>query len=417
MNTSARQHIAGGPLFHLGGIMAKKRGAGEGSIFQRGDGRWSATITVGHSSAGKRLRKTVYGPTKRDVTEQLTRLQNQKLDGQLIAREKLTVADLCNRWLDHWTQNLTETSRKRYRDIVERFIKPRIGNVGLSKLRPAHVRGLLDQLAAEGLGDRQRQYVFATIRRALNLAVRLELAARNVCEAVDSPKVTRRDIRPLTPHEADALLRHVAGTRWEAYFTLALSTGLRQGELFALVWDDIDLERGVLSVRHSVEEIDGRLIVKEPKSASGRRAVRLDPTDVHLLREHRRILADEGHGFGQLVFCDSQGGILRRSNVQRNVWNPIRVALGLQGVRFHDLRHSSASVMLRAGIHPKIVQERLGHSTIKLTMDTYSHLLPDAQNEAAGAFHRSRRSELSADGCNVAVTPEIAGKIDASDVA
>lgn len=383
--------------------MTKKRGSGEGSVFRRKDGLWAATITVGHSPEGKRIRKTVYGPTKGDVTTQLSRLQVQKLDGYLLARQRMTVAGLAERWLTSWTSGLRELSVSRYRECVNRFIIPALGTVDVTKLRPAHVRGLLDDLDARKIGARQRLYVFQTVRRMLNIAVKLELVARNVCSSVDSPKLKRRQIAALTPDQADGVLQAVQGTRWEALFLLALSTGMRMGELFALAWEDLDLDRGVLNLRHSLEEVQGRLTIKEPKSDSGRRAIRLAPQDVEALRKHRKRLADEGLAFQPFVFVDSLGGFLRQSNFRRMVWDKVRAAAGIEGVRFHDLRHSSASFMLRAGIHPKIVQERLGHSTIKLTMDTYSHLLPDSQNEAAGAFHRSRGDSKNADGCSVAV--------------
>ncbi len=381
--------------------MSKKRGHGEGSIFQRKDGTWAATISLGTAANGKRIRQTVYGTTKRDVTEQLTKLQNQRLDGSLIARERLTVASLIERWLASWANNLRPISVQRYRDCADKFIIPAIGQMDIGKVRPVNIRGILDAMAARGSGSRQRLYVFQTIRRCFNVAVKLELMARNPCASVDSPKVPRRQIAALTPEQANGIIAAVHGTRWEALFMLALSTGLRMGELFALAWDDVDFDRGILMVRHSLEEIKGRLTIKEPKSDSGRRSIRLDPKDVAILREHRQRLGQLA--FEAYVFVDTNGGLLRQSNFSRTVWYPVRKAAGIEHVRFHDLRHSAASFMLRAGIHPKIAQERLGHSTIRLTLDTYSHLLPDSQNEAAGAFHRSRGDGKSANGCKVAV--------------
>lgn len=379
----------------------KARGHGEGSIHQRKDGRWAGTISLGTDANGKRHRRTVYGVTKREVTEQLTKMQNQRLDGSLVARERLTVGTLVDRWMTNWTGNLRDNSRRRYQECVDRFIKPALGTVDLVKLRPSHVRQMLDDLETKGLGPRQRLYVFQTIRRALNVAVKLELVVRNVTKSVDAPKVRRRPIEALTPDQANAILELVAGTRWEALFMLALSTGMRQGELFALAWDDIDFSRGVIAVRHSLEEVNSRLTIKEPKSDSGRRSIRLDPADISALKEHRQWLGTVA--FGPWVFPDADGKLLRKSNFLRKVWEPIREALNLKGVRFHDMRHSAASFMLRAGIHPKIAQTRLGHSTIKLTMDTYSHLMPDAQEEAAGAFHQSRGDGKSTNGCTTAV--------------
>lgn len=380
----------------------KKRGAGEGTIYRRTDGRWTAAITVGHDPNGKQFRRSVYGKTRTEVQQKLTRLQNQRLDGSLIARERLTVAGLLDRWLTSWTSNLRDNSKRRYQECVDRFIKPALGTMDITKVRPANIRTMLDDLEGKGIGPRQRLYVFQTIRRVLNVAVKLELVVRNVTKSVDPPKVRRRPIAALTPDQANAVMDSVKGTRWEALFLLALSTGMRQGELFALSWADIDLDRGVIAVRHSLEEVNSRLTIKEPKSDSGRRSIRLDPADVAALKDHRQRLG--AVAFVEWVFPDADGNLLRKSNFLRKVWEPIRDALDLKGVRFHDLRHSAASFMLRAGVHPKVAQSRLGHSTIKLTMDTYSHLMDDAQDEAAGAFHRSRGDGIPAGSCQIAVT-------------
>jgi integrase len=178
-----------------------------------------------------------------------------------------------------------------------------------------------------------------------------------------------------------------------------------------LAWEDLDLAKRTLAVRHSLEAVQGRLALKEPKSASGRRMVKLPTTAVDALLEHRRRLLAMGKGGNPFVFTDADGGFLRKSNFLRRVWGPLLAAAGLEGLRFHDLRHGHASLLLRQSVHPKIVQERLGHSTIKLTMDTCSHLMPDAQDAAAD----SRDRVFSANGCQLAVKSERAEDSDASD--
>ncbi len=378
---------------------AKKRGHGEGSIFQRGDGRWVATIVVGYSATWKRLRRTIYGATKREVTMELTRLQNQKLDGQLLVRERLTVAELIDRWLTHWSPKLAESTRLRYRQIAIRYILPNVGGIVVEKLQPIHVRGLLDKLAADGVGDRSRQYVFATLRRAFTLALRLDLTAINPCSRVESPQAKVKPVNAPDAAMLSKLIEKAADDPYAALFVLAITTGLRQGELFALAWEDLDLAKRTLTVRHSLEEVQGRLALKEPKSASGRRMVKLPSTAVDALLDHRKRLVAAGKDGNPFIFTDADGGFLRKSNFQRRVWGPLLKAAGLEGLRFHDLRHGHASILLRQSVHPKIVQERLGHSTIKLTMDTYSHLMPDAQDAAADATDRV----FSANGCQLAV--------------
>lgn len=384
----------------------KRRGAGEGSIFQRGDGRWTATITVGYSTEGKRKRKTVYGATKREVTEELTRLQNDKLDGTLTARSRLTVAELIDRWLTNWSENLQPSSREKYRDMAERFIKPTLGGMDVAKVQPVHVRTLIDKMANDGRGERTRKYAFATLRRAMNLAVKLELAPRNPCDAVDAPRAKAKPVQPPNAEQVATLLSAVAGGPWETLVTLALATGLRQGELFALAWEDIDLKRRTLHVRHSVEDVKGITRLKEPKSRSGRRVVKLPQAAVDVLHAHRRNLMAEGKAGSPWLFSAPEGGFLQKATFYNRVWKPLRDAAGLSSLRFHDLRHAHASTLLRANVHPKIVQERLGHSNISLTLDTYSHLLPDAQDEAADAIDRAWKTANPADGCQLAVKAE-----------
>jgi len=359
----------------------KKRGQNEGSISKRQDGTWQAIISVG-KSAGKRIRKWVYGKTRKEVAEKLTRLQTQKLDGQLLTRERLTVAELLDRWLSHWSPDLAASSRHRYQQMADNHIKPHLGSVIVEKLQALQIRALLDKLADDGRGERTRQYVFATLRRAFTLAVRLDLATVNPCSKLEPPRSTPKRIDPPNADQIGSLFTAAEGSEFEAVFVLAAMTGLRQGELFALSWQDIDLERRSLTVQRSLEEVRGKLALKEPKSAAGRRSVRLPQVAVDVLHEHRKRLLAAGKAGSPWVFTDADGGFLRKSNFQRRVWDPLKKAAGLTGVRFHDLRHAHASMLLRQNTHVKIVQERLGHSTIKLTMDTYSHLLADAQDEA-----------------------------------
>lgn len=398
-------------------LMAKKRGHGEGSISQRKDGTWQAIISVGHATTGKRIRKWVYGDTKREVTEKLTRLQNQKLDGQLLTRERLTVAELIDRWLTHWSPDLAASSRLRYRQMANRHINPHIGGMIVEKLQAIHIRALIDRLAEDGAGLRTQEYAFATIRRAMTMAVRLDLAAMNPCSKVEPPKSKPKPVDPPNAEKLSAILTAASTSPYYALFVLAATTGLRQGELFALSWDDIDLERGLLTVRHSLEEVLGRLAIKEPKSESGRRPVKLSVVAVDALHEHRKQQMASGKAGSPWLFTDTNGGFLRKSNFERRVWNPIRKEAGAENARFHDIRHSHTSLLLRERVPAKVIQHRLGHSTIKLTMDTYSHLMPDAQDEAALAIDRALKNGNSTDGGKLVVNPDSAAESPSEAIA
>lgn len=373
----------------------KRRGNGEGSIFQRDNGRWVGQIAVGYNANGKRLRRIVYGDTKREVQEAMTRLQNRKLNGTLGEESRLTVAEFMARWLeDSVRAKAAGTTFDRYTGIVKRQINPKIGGVKLAKITPAHVQGLLSSMEADGFKPASLLYAYSVLRRAMNVALRWGFIARNPTSVVDPPKPKYREITPLNAEQARALLKASESHRLHALFVLALQTGMRQGELFGLHWQDVDLERGTLTVRHTLEEIKGVLRLKEPKSKAGRRNIKLPKTSVAALWQHKAKMLAEGYAAVPWVFCDTDGKPLRKSNVERRVWKPIRAAAKLADgkpipqIRFHDLRHTAATLLLLEGVHPKVVQERLGHAKISITLDTYSHVLPGMQDEAADKLNR-----------------------------
>ncbi len=191
----------------------------------------------------------------------------------------------------------------------------------------------------------------------------------------------RKELRTLNAEEAQRLLEAAKGDRLEALLVLALTTGMRQGELLGLQWEDVDLKTGTVYIRRTLLELKGKLTLGETKSGRNRR-VDLPDIAVETLREHRKRMLAEGHP-GPWVFCDTQGGPIRKSNLTRRWFKPLLQRAGLPDIRFHDLRHTAATLLLTLGVHPKIVQERLGHSQISLTLDTYSHVLPSMQREAA----------------------------------
>jgi integrase len=372
-----------GLLFIWGRTMAT-RGKGEGSIYQRTNGTWACVITLEPDSTGKRNRKWVYGKTKKEVTEKLTRLQNQKLDGTVVAG-RMTVGDLLDKWLaDSAKLNTDPNTYTRYESVSRLHLKPAIGATRLSQLKPMHVSNMLSTMERNGVGQRTRGHVYAILRRALNIGMKWDLLARNVCQNIDPPKQTRATITTLTDAQVTELLSQTGGTRWSALFMLAITTGLRQGELFALRWEDIDLQRGVLSVRHSLEEINGKLRLKEPKSKSGKRQVTLSSPAIKALKDHKAMIEAESLPACDTVFQATEGGFLRKSNFERRVWKKYRDAAGISdSVTFHSLRHTHATILLGADTNPKIVQERLGHSSIQLTMDTYSHIVQTMQQDVA----------------------------------
>jgi integrase len=206
---------------------------------------------------------------------------------------------------------------------------------------------------------------------------------RNVCDAVDAPTVPEREITPLTPEQVGKLLAAAKDDRLEALYVLAIGSGMRLGELFGLQWRNVNLNAGTCSVCHSLTELGGKLTLSEPKTAKGRRLVTLPRRVIDALIDHRKKMVALGFAGVPFVFCNSVGGPLRRSHFHRNEFKPLLKRAGLPDIRFHDLRHTSATLLLAQGVHPKVVQERLGHSQISVTLDTYSHVLPSMQVDAA----------------------------------
>ncbi len=356
-----------------------RRGRGEGSIFQRADGRWAATISVGYTDAGRRRRKTVYGPSKKAVQDKL-----KALDAEAVISDpgRLTVGEYLDRWLSQAVKPTTApATHARYKAAVENQLKPKIGGLRLTMIRPIHVEQLYRSLDEDGCSARGQQLAGITLGRALKHAVRLRLIAFNPVREVDKPRVPKTELSVWDRSQASTFLQAAAGDRLEALYVVALGVGLRQGELLGLQWPDVDFDAGTLTVRRSLEELSGKLRLKETKTGRGRR-IDLPQFVAAALSRHRAAMLAEGH-IAAPVFCDTQGGFLRKGNLSRRSFVPLVAKSGLPPIRFHDLRHTCATLLLSEGVNPKIVAEILGHSKVQVTLDTYSHVLPTMQRDAA----------------------------------
>lgn len=360
-----------------------QRGRGEGSIYQRAGGQWCATVSVGYATDGRRKRRTIFGETKQAVQEELARVQMSLLEGVFIEPSKLKVGEYLDRWLEDAAKpTIRETTYVSYKGIVNNHIKPQIGGMVLNKLTPIHVQAMYAALERKGASPRIRQLVHAVLSRALKQAVKWDLVIRNVCLAVDPPRTAKRSVDVLSPEQVTKLLHAAKGHRLEAILMVAIGTGMRLGEIFALKWENVDLDRAVLHVRHSLMEVSGKVILSEPKTSRSRRKIDLPASVVEALRVHRRRVEEDGLGDVGWVFYSTKGTPLRRTHFSAYVFKHWLKAAGIS-IRFHDLRHTSASLLLAAGVHPKVVQERLGHSQIGITLDIYSHVLPTMGLEAA----------------------------------
>jgi integrase len=367
-------------------------------VRRRGRNSWEITVELGHDPVNgrrRRLTQTVKG-TRRDAEVIRAHLLHRITTGIDLEPTRLTVAAYLERWLEAVRPNLAPTTRRGYEGLLRHQVIPYIGGIPISKLRPLHVQQLYARLREEGRADgrgglnpRTLLHVHRVLSEALQQAVRWQIVARNVCQAVEAPQPRRAEIRALSPEEARRLLE-VAGaaddTSGDAVI-LALHTGLRLGELLALHWEDVDLERGTVSVRRTLENVSGNTF-REPKTARGRRVVPVGPTVVERLRRRRRLQQEKCLTAGsswqdqRLVFTSADGGILSGFALRRAFYRLLSQAR-LPRVRFHDLRHTHASLLLARGVHPKVVSERLGHATIGITLDTYSHVMPTVQEQAA----------------------------------
>lgn len=370
--------------------MGKRRGSREGTIFKRPDGRWAAVLDVGRGPDGRRRRVAFYGRTQREVQQKLTAALSEKQTGTYVVPEKISTGEYLLRWLsDYAAAAVRATTYVGYESAIKRHLVPELGGFELAKLQPMHLQRFYSRKLAEGLAPRTVRYLHVIIHEALKYAVKWGLVGRNVADAVEPPKVRRKEMRALTPAEAARLLAVAKDDRLYALYLLAVTTGMRQGELLGLRWQDLDLERATLSVRQALHRVSGKPVFEGPKTERSRRSIALPASVVAALRRHRTQQAREKLMLGQdyddhgLVFCQPNGRPFDAKNLVQWRFKPLLRKAGLPDTRFHDLRHTCATLMLAEGVHPKIVSERLGHSTVTLTLDTYSHVLPDMQREAA----------------------------------
>lgn len=372
--------------------MASRRGHNEGGIYQReSDGKWCAAVDLGYVN-GKRKRKVIYGKTRREAAEKLTRALTDHQQGLPVATERQTVAQFLDRWLtDVARPKLRPSTYRSYQQKIRLYLVPALGRHQVAKLDPQQVQAMMNALSERGLAPRTIQYTQAILRRALNQAVKWGQVARNVAALTDPPRVERPEMQALSPDQARRFLDAVRGDRAEALYSVALSLGLRQGEALGLRWQDVDLDAGELRVRVALQHLSGEApCLVEPKTRQSRRTLPLTPGLVAQLRAHRTRQLEErlragdgwqGEAWG-LVFTNTAGGPLSKWTLTHQYKRHLERA-GLPAIRFHDLRHSCASLLVAQGVHPRVVMDILGHSTIALTMNTYSHVLPQAHRDAA----------------------------------
>jgi integrase len=300
-------------------------------------------------------------------------------------------------YLDVWLKgsvfgSARQSTYDRDTNLVNNHIQPVLGALKLKKLNSTHVQSFCRDRLDAGLSGSTVHKMHDILRRGLAQAVEWHLVPRNVAEAVKPPRPAPKEMKALSADEARRLLESAGEDRLEALYVLAIHTGMRQGELLALRWQDVDLENAVASVRRTLTRSGGKVVLGEPKTKKSRRSIRLTPQAVEALRKHLRrqlrdieILGDHYQDQG-LVFTTGTGAPINPSNLRQRSFAPLLKRVGLPHMRFHDLRRTCATLLLSRGVHPKFVQELLGHATIAITLDTYSHVMPRMGDATAKAM-------------------------------
>ncbi|MEW6400101.1 MAG: site-specific integrase [Bacillota bacterium] len=344
---------------------------------------------------GKRRQKWVaVKGTKRDAERVLAEMISQIEKGALgAASSALTVGEYLDRWLQAIRSSVRDGSWKNYSAHVKR-LKECVGSMKLMRLTPLDVQAAIQRLVDEGRwAARTVQSTAETLRTALRQAVAWGLIARDPTRGAKLPGASRREMTVWTEWEAAKFLASARGSRYYALFRTALATGMRLGELLGLVWQDVDLEEGVIHVRRALAYPEKGIepAWTEPKTPNSRRKIPLDKSTTETLRAHRKRQIEERLRRGAewrdygLVFCTRRGTPLRRADVHHRLQELARAA-GVPAICAHDLRHTHATLLLKRGVHPKVVAERLGHASVAVTLDVYSHVLPDTQETAAQAM-------------------------------
>jgi integrase len=372
-----------------------KRGNGEGSIYpyKNRDGKvigYRGSYWVYTTKGPKR--RYVSGKRREDVRDKLTTALSDREDGFVFDAGAMRVGEYLDRWLKDVEGTVRESTYQRYEYAVGPHIKPALGRIKLKDLGPAQVRWFYRDRLDSGLAPASVHKLHVVVHKALKAAVADGLIPRNVADGLKLPKLSREEINSLSREEARRLLDAARGERLEALYVLALNTGMRQGELLALKWDDVDLEGGVLRVRRTLTRAGKVYATGEPKTRNSRRVIRLTGAAVEALRRHLSRQLEEMERVGSLyqpgglVFATGAGTIINPSNLRNRSLKTLLKVAGLRPVRFHDLRHTCATLLLSQNVNPKIVSEMLGHASVSITLDVYSHLMPEMQEKAARAL-------------------------------
>ncbi len=367
-----------------------------GHLRKRGPRKWQLVYDVPRGSDGRRKQRyeTIDG-TKKQAESRLTEILRSLDRGRYFEPTTMSVAEYLDLWLrDYAEPNVRANTLSLYRTIIDKGVKPGLGHVRLADLGPRDVQQYCARMSREGSAPVTVRTHHRVLRTALRHAVLWDLIARNPSDGVPAPKAARREMKVLQGEQIRTLLAEADGTEYLVPVHLAIYTGLRRSEILGLKWSDVDLGRRSLTVSRSVVAMTGNPShTDEPKSTRSRRTVSLTDSTVDLLVEHKNRLqtAFDALGLkltGESPVCVREGGSPILPNSLSHAFRRMTKRCGMAGSRFHDLRHTHATLLLESGVPVHVVQARLGHESVKTTVDTYGHVLPASDGEAGAAFER-----------------------------
>jgi len=382
--------------------MAKRRGNGEGSISKRSDGSWVGQVSTGYDPVtGKPKRKSFYGKTRKEVADKMAQPMQEVRNGMYIEPSTITLGEWMDKWLVAYKKGqLRPGTYENYEVLINTHINPSLGKIPLSKLQPHTLQNFYNEKLESGrmngkggLSTRTVRYFHAIIREALEQAVKEGILPRNVADATNPPVIKNKQMQLLTESELLTFLESVKEDRLYAAYVMVATTGLRRGELLGLCWDCVSLEKEVITVKRELLALNKGLLMQEnTKTKSGRRSITLTDDSVRELKTYKkkqlqeRLFMGEAYQDNGLVFCKEDGTALNPKDFTKH-FQRLLINAGVPKVRLHDMRHLHATLLLQRGIPAKLVQERLGHSSITMTLDLYSHVTPEMQKLAAESLN------------------------------
>ena len=374
--------------------MGKRRGNGEGSIRKRADGRWEGRYTVGTDYAtGKRIVKSIFGKSQSEVRDRLRKAIEENRGPAINFNGDYTVGEWMWLWFETYSKpNIRPSTVKNYSNYIRNHIEPGIGYIKLKQLTALHIQQFYNHTKTDGrvkrwgteqeqqpLSNRAVRGVHMVLRQALQLAVNERIINHNPCDNCRIPKIEKKEMKVLPPDKVGDYLRQAKEFGVLPIFYLELTTGLRRGELIALLWSDLDVEKRTIKVTKTAIKLDGKLVTAPPKTPNSIRTVVIPQQAVDLLVEDRKNHPDSIYMFPS----PRTGGIWSPEAIAR-LHKKILKAVGLdESVRFHDLRHTFATLALTNGVDAKTVSNMLGHSSSSFTLDVYTHVTTQMQEAAA----------------------------------